>query len=121
MIKPNELRIGNLIYSSKLELICPVQTVHQSHIDLKVDTGKVKCDFVTADLFNLEYIPLIPEWLERCGFESFNNQGCYARKIHAQGELMLFSTDSPVAQSNDFPPGKFYYMFSGVAHFIDHL
>lgn len=123
MIQTNELRIGDFFWDSEWR-IQTVYTIHETVVNeswtgpfpdgnYKLNEGYSEDDMTP--------IPLTPEWLERCGFEAFNNEGIYARKFHAQGELILFSTDSPVAKSNDFPPGKIYYMFSSVAHFIDHL
>lgn len=117
MIKASDLRIGNKVISTTHNLLDA--TVSGIMPTSGIITLKEVSTYDTANKLNP--IPLTPEWLERCGFEFFNKEGIYVRKIHAQGELMLFSTDSPVAQSNNFPPGKFYYIFSGVAHFIEYL
>jgi hypothetical protein len=94
-----------------------------------VEVEEVLCDGVNLsegghtlyEVDKLVGIPINTEWLGRCGFELFNRELLYVRKYHTQGELMLFSTDSPVGKSNGFPTGKFYYMFSGIAHFIDYV
>lgn len=106
MIQENELRIGNLITRKSFpDTFCTV------------NWGIIK-DIALSHPNDYISIPLTPEILEKCGFEMYNS--CYIKKYSYQGELILFSTDTPVAIANNFEPNCFYYAFNHIQHIIKY-
>lgn len=74
MIKPNELRIGNLIFCKTTKSLATVASPHPGQVIANFKYENVTADFVHCDLTELEPIAITPEWLERCGFVKKENK-----------------------------------------------
>jgi len=99
MIKPNELRIGNLV-SCRNQIIA-IESVVANVINISFPSDN---DIEGILIKDIEPIPLTPEWLERCGFNwedsclkiDLNNA---RMKLGFQGgardKMTLFQTSCP--------------------------
>ncbi len=70
MIKPNELRIGNLVYGVSDR----IETIKEIHFKggIFVEVGKTGSE-IRSNSEDINGIPLTPEWLNRFGFGYVNN------------------------------------------------
>ena len=69
MIKPNELRIGNLVFCNTADQVVKVQWPHPAELVVEIKTPFFHSPHTHCDLEEIDPILLTSEWLERLGFE----------------------------------------------------
>lgn len=84
MIDPRELRIGNILnVLSGERVLIPSYQVKIAEIGFlgcevyQIEDHSAKTNWVLYDHQHLDPIPLTPEWLERFGFEKYNDDANY--------------------------------------------
>lgn len=126
MIKPKELRIGNIIsddegFLAKVVGLAPfehsVRCDEEEGCQIKIDyhdaNGELKKGWV-VDSTECNPIPLTHEWLEKCGFKG---QGDGAHYIQVGNTLYLeFGNDLSCSIIPETWSGSAVYTFADISH-----
>ena len=83
MINPQELRIGNWVYSKGLNFVCQISEIRQETVSI---CGKTLKNELASGLSysSFDPIPLTEEWLVRFGFKEWT--GWYYLKLKSLGD-----------------------------------
>jgi hypothetical protein len=120
-MKAQELRIGNFVltkYRGEFHQKT-VESITKDGIDFFVPDGygELHTDIDTDEPFP---IPLTEDWLLKFGFKKLTPE-CFEKKYSHQGELLIFSWETPVGMSNNMKEGEYYFFFNRIPHTISHV
>ena len=68
----------------------------------------------------MEPIPLTEDWLLKMGFKKASDN-CYIKTYPNNCDFILFDWLTPIAVSNGFKEGDYYYFFHRTAHTIRYV
>lgn len=95
MIKTNGLQRDN--YIQCLFVIGKVLEIYSTKALCQLPSGKIE----VYDAEHLNYIPLTPEWLERCGFAIPIDDGFFVRVVSGVVAIKLTDIGLPVVRVGD--------------------
>lgn len=121
MIKASDLRIGNWI-SGQNDPPMKVVSLGRGSVELRFDGVDEDYGDWAYDDDDLRPIPLTPEILEACGFETFKDYDkVFIKKYSNQGQLVIHNGGSPVGKANGLTAADYYYFFDNLVHIIKYF